>query len=303
MLQFQTIQLSDKPVIDGLLKGNNYRSSDLCFTNLFCWKEKFKTEFAIQDDWLFIRFQDKVLRNSYLKPIGKGNNLTEAIQILKEDANSRESMFQIRGLTQTMCDELDAAMPGAFDFKLNRSVSDYIYTSGKLIQLTGKKLQSKRNHINRFKNENQWMYHSLTGNSEMLEACKKMLDEWMMENDREERDPSLVYDDIATKTMLDNFEFFGLRGGMICADGKLVAFSLGSPLTEDTFDVHVEKATSETHGAYTIMNQQFVEHEASEFTYINREEDMGLESLRKAKLSYQPDILLEKFVAREKEAL
>ena len=300
MLQFQRIQLSDKPVFDRFLEGNNYRSSDFCFTNLYCWQEKFKTQFAVQDDWLFIRFQDKHGRNSYLKPIGKGN-LADAIKILKGDCLSRDCIFQLRGLTRQMCEEVEAALPGEFSFSLNRSVSDYIYTSEKLIHLAGKKLQSKRNHINRFKSENQWQYHSLTGNPGMLAECKKMLAEWMEKDDREERDPSLVFDDIATNTMLDNFEHFGLRGGMICADGKLVAFSLGSPLTADTFDVHVEKAFSEMNGAYTIINQQFVEHEASEFIYINREEDMGLESLRKAKLSYQPDILLEKFVARRKD--
>lgn len=300
MLQFQTIQLSDKPAIDAYLADNSYRSSDLCFTNLYCWKEKFHTEFATQDGWLFIRFKDKTARNSYLKPIGNGN-LAEAIHALEEDCATRDCIFQLRGLTRQMCAEVEAAMPEKFTYNLNRSVSDYLYTSEKLIQLSGKKLQSKRNHINRFKAENQWEYHSLTGNPEALEACKKMLAEWMEAGNREERDPSLVFDDIATNTMLDNFEYFGLRGGMICADGKLVAFSLGSPLTSDTFDVHVEKALPDIHGAYTIINQQFIEHEASEFTYINREEDMGLESLRKAKLSYQPDILLEKFVARRKD--
>jgi hypothetical protein len=301
MLQFQPIQLSDKAVFDRFFEGNDYRSSDLSFTNLYCWQEKFQTQFALQGDWLFIRFQDKKARNSYLKPIGKGK-LSDAISILEKDCAECGNLFQIRGLTQRMCEEVEAAMPGKFTFSLNRSVSDYLYTSEKLIHLSGKKLQSKRNHINRFKNENQWEYHSLTGNPDALAECKKMLAEWFEKDDREERNPSLVFDDIATNTMLDNFDFFGLRGGMICADNKLVAFSLGSPLTADTFDVHVEKAFADTHGAYTIINQQFIEHEASEFTYINREEDLGLESLRKAKLSYQPYILLEKFVARKKES-
>ncbi|MDR1743749.1 MAG: phosphatidylglycerol lysyltransferase domain-containing protein [Dysgonamonadaceae bacterium] len=300
MLPFQTIQLSDKPIFDRFLEGNPYRSSDLSFTNLYCWQEKFQTQFVVQDDWLFIRFQDKKGRNSYLKPIGK-SKLADAINILEKDSVACNCLFQIRGLTQQMCEEVEAAMPGKFTYSLNRSVSDYLYTSEKLIHLSGKKLQSKRNHINRFKNENQWEYRSLTGNPEALAECKKMLAEWMEKDAREERDPSLVFDDIATNTMLDHFDYFGLRGGMICADNKLVAFSLGSPLTADTFDVHVEKAFTDTHGAYSIINQQLIEHEAAEFTYINREDDLGMDSLRKAKLSYQPDILLEKFVARKKE--
>ena len=121
-----------------------------------------------------------------------------------------------------------------------------------------------------------------------------------MEINTEEKDRSIVYDDTATLLMLDNFEYLRLQGGAIVANGDMVAFTLGEPLTRDTFIVHVEKALTSVHGAYTIMNQQFIEHEASRFTYINREEDMGLDNLRQAKESYQPDIYLEKSVARLK---
>jgi hypothetical protein len=92
-----------------------------------------------------------------------------------------------------------------------------------------------------------------------------------------------------------------LRGGAIEVDGDIVAFSLGTKLNADTFIVHVEKAYSEIQGAYPIINQEFVKNEASEFTYINREEDMGYPSLRKAKMSYRPDILLEKYIVKEKD--
>jgi hypothetical protein len=127
-----------------------------------------------------------------------------------------------------------------------------------------------------------------------------MLDKWM-EINSDEKDPSLAYDDFATKIMLENFEYLGLKGGLICVDNEIAAFSIGEVLTEDTVVVHVEKAFTSIHGAYTIMNQQFVLNEAAEYKYINREEDMGVENLRKAKLSYQPDILLEKYNAKFKE--
>ena len=100
--------------------------------------------------------------------------------------------------------------------------------------------------------------------------------------------------------MLDNFEYLNLRGGLICVNNEIVAFAIGEPLTTDTMVVHVEKAFAEVHGAYTIINQQFAEHETAGYTYVNREEDMGIENLRKAKLSYQPDIILEKYNARLK---
>lgn len=127
-----------------------------------------------------------------------------------------------------------------------------------------------------------------------------MLDDWM-EMNREEKDPTLTYDDHATTMMLDHFEELQLRGGLICVNNRIAAFTIGEPLTDDTIVVHVEKAFTTIHGAYTIINQQFAEHETEGYTYINREEDMGIENLRKAKLSYQPDILLEKFNARLKQ--
>ncbi|MDD4801236.1 MAG: phosphatidylglycerol lysyltransferase domain-containing protein [Proteiniphilum sp.] len=296
MLTFQPITLQDRDMINTCLARQNYRSSDLCFTNLFCWRSKFDTQFAVDDGWLFIRFRDNNGRNSYLKPIGEGN-IKEGVERILDDHKPFDTVFQMRGLTREMTGEIEKAMPGLFDYQLNRSVSDYLYTTEKLTRLKGKKLQSKRNHINRFVRENNWEYKSLTGNPALVKECKAMLDAWM-EINGEEKDPTLLYDDRATTLMLDHFESLRLRGSLICVDRRIVAFTIGEPLTEDTMIVHVEKAFTTIHGAYTIINQQFVEHETAGFTYINREEDMGIENLRKAKLSYQPDILLEKFNAR-----
>ena len=298
MLTFRSLELEDKDIINSYLINQNYRASDLCFTNLYAWGKKFDTQFATDNDWLFIRFKDNSGRVSYLKPIGVGD-IKKGIEIIIEDHKQFDSVFQIRGITQEMIDEIEKAMPETFNYKLNRSVSDYIYTSEKLIDLKGKKLQSKRNHINRFKRENKWQYKTLTGNPELVKECKGMLNKWM-EINTADRDPSLAYDDFATTIMLENFEFLNLKGGLICVNNEIAAFSIGEILTKDTVVVHVEKAFTSIHGAYTIMNQQFVLNEAADFKYINREEDMGVENLRKAKLSYQPDILLEKYNARFK---
>ncbi len=301
MLNFKRIALEDKEVIDSLLQHQNYRASDLCFTNLFTWGSKFDTEFAIESDWLIIRFKDNYGRNSYLKPIGQ-KNIREGIEMIIEDHKQFDNIFQIRGLTSQMIEEIEAEMPGIFEYKLNKSVSDYIYTSEKLINLTGKKLQSKRNHINRFKRENNWEYHSLHGENDFVRECKSLLNIWMKVNgensDEVEREEG--FDVQAVNLMLDNFDYLGLKGGLICVDGEIAAFTIGEQLTKDTFVVHVEKARTDIHGAYTIVNQQFVENELSGYTYVNREEDMGIENLRKAKMSYYPDLLLEKSVARLK---
>ena len=101
----------------------------------------------------------------------------------------------------------------------------------------------------------------------------------------------------AVRKAFHHYDVLGLVGGILRVDGEIVGYTLGEPLNSDTFVVHIEKAFSEVRGAYPTINNQFVSHCASNFTYINREEDMGLEGLRKAKLSYQPEILLTKYTA------
>lgn len=301
MLDFKRVGLEDKDIIDSFLQNQNYRASDLCFTNLYTWGAKFNTEFAVANDWLFIRFRDNNNRNSYLKPIGTGN-IKDGIELVMKDHQEFDNVFQLRGLTNEMIDEIESAMPNVFEFSLNRSVSDYIYAADKLSSLAGKKLQSKRNHINRFKRENNWEYHSMHGESDFVRECKGLLKIWMSNNGDENEDAD-GFDVQAVNLMLDNFDYLGLKGGLICVDGNIAAFTIGEQLTKDTFVVHVEKARTDIHGAYTIINQQFVENEMSEFTYVNREEDLGIENLRKAKMSYHPDILLEKSVARLKSEI
>lgn len=302
MLNFKRTEIEDKEIIDSFLQHQNYRTAELCFTNLFTWGAKFNTEYAIANDWLFVRFRDNNNRNSYLKPIGKGN-IKEGIQMIMEDHKQFDNVFQIRGLTKEMIAEIESAMPDVFDYNFNRSVSDYIYSADKLATLAGKKLQSKRNHINRFKRENDWKYISMHGETEFVKECKSLLKLWMNVHVENGDDPDDDYDVQAVNLMLDNFDYLGLQGGLICVEGDIVAFTIGERLTEDTFVVHVEKARTDVHGAYTIINQQFVENELSEYTYVNREEDMGIENLRKAKMSYYPDILLEKSVARLKKVM
>jgi len=229
-----------------------------------------------------------------MMPIGK-MPLRDAFELMVEDAKENRIPFQMKGISSKMWETIQHEIPGEFRRLPDRNNDEYIYLSEKLIKLSGKKLQSKRNHINRFKADNpDWVYFPLTTKAE-LDECAAMLDEWEDVNSMK-IDFSQRYDYIATKILLENFEYLQLRGGAIRVNGKIVAFTIGEPLTADSFVVHVEKAFGEMNGAYTMINQQFIEHEASEFMYINREEDMGKENLRKAKMSYYPDILLEESI-------
>lgn len=300
MINFKQITLSDKKDIDDCFSGNTYRACDFCFTNLYTWNAKFKTVFAIAHRTIFLKFTESDGYVYYMMPIGK-MPLKDAFELIMQDAKDNKIPLRMKGITARMWDNIQKEMPDMFQYIPDRNNDEYIYLSEKLIKLSGKKLQSKRNHINRFKADNpDWEYFPLTEKKELTE-CIKMLDEW--EESVESRiDKTLRYDYIATRLMLENFEYLRLRGGAVKVNGKIVAFTIGEPLTTDSFVVHVEKAFADMNGAYTIINQQFIEHEASEFTYINREEDMGLENLRKAKMSYYPDILLEEGIILPKNS-
>lgn len=291
MLAFKPIQLSDKEAIDACLEGNRYRACDFCFTNLYAWQAKFKTKFHIEDNTLFVLDTEANGEEYYFLPVGK-MPLNHSLELIIKNAEERQNKFMMKGITINMWNDLDKVAPDKFTWCHDRNNDEYMYFSEKLISLQGHKLQSKRNHINRFKRENpDWKYFSLTTQEELNE-CAAMLDEWEDLN-ISKAEKSLRYDYIATRIMIDNFIYLGLKGGAIRTNGKIVAFTIGEKLTEDTFVIHVEKAFSQMNGAYTTINQQFVSNEASAYSYINREEDMGLEYLRKAKMSYYPDLLLE----------
>lgn len=291
MINYKLIELSDKSQIDACLDGNVFRTCDFSFTNLYTWNAKFKTQFDIIQKTLFLRFNDSDNQTYHMMPIGP-MPLQDAIEKMMLDAQRSNIPFKMKYITQDMWNSIKEVMPGQFEFTHDRDNDEYIYLSEKLITLSGKKLQSKRNHINRFKaDHSDWEYFPLTSREE-LDECVKMLDAW--EDTKEDIDISLRYDYIATRLMLKHFEYLELKGAAIRVNGQIVAFTIGEKLTDDSFVVHVEKAFGEINGAYTIVNQQFIQHEASEYKYINREEDMGIEALRKAKQSYQPDIMLEK---------
>lgn len=290
MIDFKRITLTDKKDIDACFMGNRCRTCDFSFSNLYSWVPKFKTQFSVIDQTLFLRFEGDINDYYYMMPVGK-MPLSKSLPMIIEDAKTNGHKFVMKGVTTKMWALIQEAMPDTFQYEFDRDNSEYLYSAEKLITLSGKKLQKKRNHLNRFKADNpSWEYFPLTSNADRLE-CLDMLKQW--DDIKTEQQANSDFDFIATKTMLENFEVMELKGGAIRVNGKMVAFTIGTQLTDDSFVVHVEKAFGDINGAYTIINQQFIEHEAANFTYINREEDMGIEGLRKAKMSYYPEILLE----------
>ncbi len=297
MLDFQPITIDDKDIFDSFFLLSTFRNCDFSFSNVFCWKHKYQTTFVIKDGFLLIRFYAGGKKAGYMYPLGNGD-LKKAVEMMMADAGERNELFRMYALTNEMFARINEVFPGRFNYQTNRNWSEYIYTSEDLITLKGKKLQSKRNHVNKFKRTYTYEYLPIT--PDIIPECLELYHKWCKENGGCAENESLKEESFATRTAFENFEKLGLKGGTLRVNGEIVAYSYGQQLTPDTFGVHAEKSLYEIDGGFSMINQQFAEHECSGYAYINREEDLGLESLRQAKNSYHPVILLEKGFATEK---
>lgn len=177
----------------------------------------------------------------------------------------------------------------------DRNNSDYVYTMESLRDLAGKKLHAKRNHINQFMAQYGARYEYVKISGDMMDECVDVYNEWLSEKSPDETDSMEL---CAIKTLLTHMDTLGIRGGGIRIDGRLAAFTLGQKVDDNMAVVHIEKADNGIMGLYTVINNQFVRHELTDVRFVNREEDMGIEGLRKAKLSYYPAYMIDKFDGR-----
>lgn len=292
-MDFHRITLQDKEWMEELLGYSNYNSCEYSFTDLFNWGYVHQTEVARMGDFGIIRSGFKEF--SYLYPFGRGD-VRPVIEAMIQDAENNKVSFNISLILEPMKAELETLFPGRFAYEEERAYFDYIYTRESLAELKGRQFSGKRNHINFFKKQHpDWTFEKIT--AENLDECWQMNEEWSRENEFS-LGSGLLKERAALKAAFDHFFEEGLVGGLIRANGKIVAYAMGRPLNSDTFVVHFEKAFADVRGAYQMINQQFALHCCEGYTYINREDDTGMESLRKAKLSYFPCILLKKYNVR-----
>jgi hypothetical protein len=300
MLEFHKPQLSDKLWVDELLRHSDYRGSEYNFTNLFVWNGVYGQKLARLGEFLLVHACNRA-GCSYFYPAGRGD-VKEAIEALRRDAAERGEPFRLICMTLRQTEEVERIYPGKFEFTQDRDGSDYLYAIDRLADLSGKKLHNKRNHINRFEENNLgWTYEEITAAN--LSECTAMNSEWYrrsLEREGPDETADLAAESKALGLAMEHYEPLGLKGGLIRVNGEVVAFTMGDPLSSDTFDVHFEKAYSDLQGAYTIINREFarwIREHYPNIRYLNREDDMGIAGLRKAKESYYPDLMAEKHVA------
>ncbi len=289
MITRKKITIEDKQVFASYFQ--NIDNSTYNFTNMFMWAGDRFITYDIVFDCLVLFFQGDKQPPMASYPIGNGDK-TAAIKAVCSYLSSQDARPVFRNLSEWMKEELAVLCPNQFEFIYDRNNSDYVYETEKLISLSGKKLHAKRNHYNFFINHYNFNYCRLT--SEDMPRCRKLFDTWI-EDKLSERDA--LSSRAAAYAVFDNFDALGVTGGGILIDGKLVAASFAEVVSGDTVLAHLEFGDNSYRGVFNAINQQFCEHEWSKYSYINREEDMGLDGLRQAKMAYRPVYLIDKYAA------
>ena len=256
--------------------------------NLMGWSKYYDGRIGEIEDCLVVRLYKY---DSFCFP--KGSNYLNALKHIVEEYDFPKFSFLEKRETEI----IEEIFPGKYEFIPDRNGFDYVYSGESLATLKGNKYHSKRNHISYFERTFNWEFDALT--VDCIDECIAMNEKWYTLNVDKDRE-SIEDEREVLRLNFAHFEEIGGTGGVLRIDGEVVAFTFGERLNENTFVTHFEKAYSDIRGAYPMINQLFAQTLLTDYKYINREDDVGSEGLRSAKLSYHPEFLVEKFTAVRK---
>ena len=294
MLEFKEITLEDKPRLEKILKNSKDVSCENTFVNLFVWQGAYYNKIAFKNGNLFIKY-GRGSEENYRLPVG--GNLEDGLREIISHCGGKYPTFW-NPITEDFS-RLPKWFLDRYDIIPSRDSFDYIYLQKDLAELSGKKYHAKRNHISAFSKKYDWHYEDITeGNIQKIRICAE---KWYNENSDRLDKYALVERDGVLK-VLQNIDYLKVSGGAIFVKDEVVAFTLGTPINDRVFDIFAEKALPEFAEGYAVINNRFAK-QLSGYKYINREDDMGLEGLRRAKLSYKPAVILEKYLFKPKENL
>jgi hypothetical protein len=289
---FAPVALKDKKIILPLLQANDIFFCDYNFANLFMWGDIFRTRWLLQEDrlWLYNGHDDLMLM-----PVGKALSLPEMVSA--SEGLHREGKSGNFVLVDPDMVKDNPDLNRFFNVQIDLANGDYIYSSQKLVDLTGNKLHKKRNLINQFLAQYPG-YISQPLQASDMEACLELSGKWCRQRNCRELD--FDHETSALKRALLHFDELELQGVKISRDGELLAFSIFSPLNSNMADVHFEKFAPEIKGIGQVINWETAKFLSGRYKYINREQDLGLEGLRQAKRSYDPEYIVSAYFLERK---
>jgi len=292
MLTFKKIELSDKIILNSFLSKISTNLFTYCFEVLWLWRDVFDFRYAIceQNNTLFIKtFTNGI--HYFLFPIGN-KNIKECVELILTTTCQIGCKPIIGQITPENKSLLENTFPDQFHFEANRDEFEYLYLTERLCSLSGKKLQAKRNNINFLKKNFSWTTEPISNKN--IEECLVFSRYW---------DSSLhsnFAENAAFYEALNAYKTLTLNTLVLRLNGKIEGITIGCPLNSEVYLILFEKANPQIRGVYSLINQEFCCQFCTNYKYINRAEDAGVEGLRKAKLSYFPDLLQEVYLAKSK---
>lgn len=294
------LALAHKPVFDRIFHALQPEISDLTFTNLFMWQNSYGLKLVYLPDceyWL-LQATPRKWHPFFLPPLGEWNDpekLKAALDAMDQLAHEEGFKMRLRRIPERLADALQR-VDASLHFEEDDRTADYLYLAGDLIKLEGRKYHSKRNHLNQFQRKYLWEYQPIT--PPVLKECLAIEQEWF--NIKDSLRSESGDEEKAMALVMNNYHTLGVSGGVIRVGGSIEAIAVGERLNADMAVIHIEKANIKFDGIYAAINQQFAADFGSGFHFINREEDMGIEGLRKAKSSYHPVRMIRKFNGERK---
>jgi len=293
-MDFAEITLKDKTLLDSYIKQRNSQISEWTFTNIFAWRNYYKFRYTVIGGLLCLVAVPMKGEPFAMMPLGAmdGDNLNMALNELKAYFLKNGWRPKFKKISKDEAEIFRNYVGSAEDIIYDRDNCDYVYLSSDMVNLRGKKFDGKRNHINRFRKNHTFEYVPL--NSSHVDDCVRIMLGWCVEKKCKCQHGEYC-ERFANMEVLENLDSLDCKGALIRADSSFEAFTVGEMLNSDTAVIHIEKANTKIDGLYTLVNQQFCEKEWKEAEFINREQDLGLEGLRKAKQSYNPIKLVDKY--------
>lgn len=289
MLEFRPIELSDKSWIDPLLAKSDFRGCEYCFANNFAWRRLYDTKITrYRDFYISCSFKNGV---RFTFPAGAGD-YADVFEQMRVFAACRGEPLMISSITPAQLPLFyELYGDNRFDVTTDEGGYDYVYNSSDLINLAGRKYHAKRNHLKKL--QSRGYSYSALNESDFDDCITFAADSYNSSGGY--TDESSVAEQFAINAYFTSYNELELKGGILRVDGKVAGFTIGERICSDTIGVHIEKADSSIDGAYPAINNEFAKAEAAGYTYVNREEDLGIEGLRKAKRSYHPVMMIKKY--------
>lgn len=273
-----------------------YEACEYSFTTMYMWQQSYGFRYLCKDEFALI-FGEYEGHIFMINPLCEMKYLDQAFEYGEAIFSQLDMPLRFRAVTQEIKEYLERRYANTMEYINSRDAWDYFYEGEKMRTLSGRKLHSKKNHLNAFLKEygGRFEYKLLTPSE--FHQCIDIEERWAQTR---ERDENIISERLALPKIFANYKFLpDLRVGGIYVDGRLEAFTIGDYLNPDTALIHVEKANPEIRGLYVAMSVLFLRNEFPEVLFVNREEDLGLEGLRKAKLSYKPLKMVEKYYVKQ----